>query len=125
MDPLFDDDEADRLFELEEAKLDVLEYDETCCARQTQFFSTSNCTSIFRDLIRYLRVQQVQDYYVSKTQWKCKFECKGVKVTCQILQVQKDKVCVEFTRRMGDQLGFFNLYQEMAKHLELHNDTTH
>jgi len=83
-------------------------------------------TQIFRDLVRFLHQQGIHDFYVSKTQWKLKFDVpeSGLKLTCMLLQVDMDKVCVEFTRRLGDQLHFFAYYQQIAKHLELHNDAT-
>jgi len=99
-------------FVLEESKLECLHFDPDCQARQTQFFSTSMGTQIFRDLVRFLHAQGIHDFYISKTQWKLKFTVpeQGLKMTCMLLQAGPDKVCVEFTRRLGDQLQFFAYY---------------
>lgn len=114
-------------FKLEEAKLELLPFDEYCQAKQTQFFSSSMCTLIFRDLIKYLQNNNIKDYCVSRNQWKLKFSVpeKNLKVTCSILHVDLNKVCVEFVRPFGDQLAFFSLYQDIEKHLQMHNDLTH
>jgi len=84
------------------------------------------CTNIVRDLLKWAQNKQVKNLYVSKTQWKVKFDMpdSDLKITCQLLRVDLNKVCVEFTRRVGDQLGFFAVYQDIEKYMFIHNDET-
>jgi hypothetical protein len=57
--------------------------------------------------------------------WKVKFEIDEVAATCKITRVSPDTVCVEFTRKSGDQLAFFEIFKKISSHLNLHNDQTY
>ncbi len=91
-------------------------------SRQTQFFSTSKGELILRDFIGLLESQGVKDFDVGH--WKVKFQVGEVMAVLKILRVCADTVCVEFTRKFGDQLAFFEIFKQISSHLTVHNDQT-
>lgn len=85
----------------------MLPFDPECQVKQTQFFSTSSAVFVFRDLTKWLSKQGIEDFSVSSWYWKLKFTTKaGVRVSCQLLRVDMETVCVEFVRKAGDRQAF-------------------
>jgi hypothetical protein len=47
-----------------------------------------------------------------------------IKVVVNILRVDDQTICVEFSRQNGDQLAFFDFFKETKKALSIYNDAT-
>ncbi len=95
--------------------LDFKEY-EPVLASNTEFFTTSDPTPVFRDIIEYLRRKAIQPV-VDKNYWKLTFSIpdgkSSIDVKVKLLKVDQSKLAVEFTRKKGDQLKFFDHYKQM------------
>lgn len=66
---------------------------------------------------------------IAADKWKMKFTLKDDKsgpidVTVNILRVDDSIICVEFNRKQGNQLAFFDFFKQMKKSLNLYNDAT-
>jgi len=47
--------------------------------------------------------------------WRIRFTTKtGMTVACTLLEVDHDRICVEFLRKNGDAFEFYELYKEIA-----------
>jgi hypothetical protein len=66
-------------------------------------------------LKEYIVKEGITEVKVSDFFWKVRFQTlRGLKITCSLLRVDEDKVCVEFTRREGDLFAFSDCYKEIA-----------
>lgn len=97
--------------------------------KQTRFFSTSPPAQIMRDLMAFLQKDQAKAIRFSNETYKVNFELPGLQAKCCLLKVEQPEseqplVCVDFTRKSGDQLSFFEWYEVAAAHLTLHSDAT-
>lgn len=95
--------------------LDFKEYD-GLLASNTEFFTTSDATPVFRDLIEYLRRKAIQPK-LDKDYWKLTFSIpdgkSSIDVKVKLLKASHTKLAVEFTRKRGDQLKFFDHFKQM------------
>lgn len=91
--------------------------------KQTQFFSTSRPVEIMRDLLAFLEQSEAKDLKFSDDTYKVSCAARpDLEVKCRVLAVDAQTVCVDFSRKRGDQLAFFEWYAEVVRHLTLHND---
>ena len=97
--------------------LDFKEYDDTLPSNTT-FFTTSDATPIFRDLLEYLRRKNIKAQ-IDSDYWKLTFTipdaASAIDVKVKLLRVDDNKLAVEFTRKKGDQLKFFEHYKKMMQ----------
>lgn len=91
--------------------------------KQTQFFSTSRPVEIMRDLLVFLEQSEAKALKFSDETYKVSCAARpDLEVKCCVLAVDAQTVCVDFSRKRGDQLAFFEWYAEVVQHLTLHND---
>ena len=103
-------------------KLEFGRFESDCGTRQTQFYSTAPPNFIFRDLRGYL-TEKGAEFQQSDQMWRIQFTTQaGMRVACTLLKVDHERICVEFLRKNGDAFEFYELYKEIALHLNVHND---
>ena len=82
------------------------------------------------DLMAYLRTTgQAEGMVMSDEKWKLKFTLSDekagpMKAVCNLLQVDEQVLCVEFSRKSGDQLAFLQKFKEIKNALKVYNDAT-
>jgi hypothetical protein len=92
----------------------------------THFFSTSAPTPIFIDLKALVADASPS---VSSTSWKMKFTLNlekvgQIEVVVNLLRVDDSTICLEFSRKRGNQLAFFEFFKKTKQSLNLYNDAT-
>lgn len=126
--------EYDATDELNKPSKDLEEY-ERVFNNNTEFFSSCNPDLIEEALVQYLSKANME-VKVSKNKYKIKFTQRGkddfentvqdnVDICVRILQVDKTKVCVEFTKLAGRQQTFlkhFENYKSDITCLKFAND---
>lgn len=115
----------------------ALEKYERVYDNNTEFFSTYNPDMIEEALVAYLTNDQVE-FKSNKDKYKVKFTKRGtddfdnsiqdnVDICVKILQVNDNKVCVEFTKLSGRQTTFLKHYENFKNStgcLSFANDCT-
>lgn len=115
----------------EECKKVLPPYEKTF-AHNTEYFSTFSPDIIEEALIEYLEKNEI-DSVVNDQKYKVKFTIKSFEedvddtgICIRILEVDAQKVCVEFTMTKGSTLKFYEHYKSIVNGcLQFSNDATY
>lgn len=89
-------------------------------AKNTEIFSTHHPDELLDSIVDYVEKMGYEHKLVDK-QYKLKFQIlqdqERIDVTAKVTKVDKDKYCLEFDRKSGDSLAFYNHFNNIKEFL--------
>lgn len=122
-----DEEDADENEEAAWADFEMEDFEPTM-QKNTQFFTTSKPAPVFADILALARAAKAEPV-VSGDKWKCKFTLKDekagpIQMSVSLLKVDDTTTCVEFSRKNGNQLAYFETFKGIKDQLKIYNDAT-